>query len=207
MSKENPNELKILNKNERLHYRLIINQLKQQLAEKQNTIDEINKEFVQAIHDWKALCAERDKEIEELNQNNKTFMQLVEETKSKNIDDFAFLVRVMNGSYIQKLRKANRRVQELEQLQTKQELTFMHSKEDYFQRCNLLEEENIKLQFSQTQLAIRELEKVKASADKWFESWENSKYEGCIYDKLDVSNAYLQISCEIEEQIKKLKGE
>ena len=42
-------------------------QLKQQLAEKQNTIDEINKEFLQAVHDWKALCAEKDKEIEMLN--------------------------------------------------------------------------------------------------------------------------------------------
>lgn len=40
-------------------------ELKQQLAEKQNTIDEINKEFVQAVHDWKTLCAEKDKEIEE----------------------------------------------------------------------------------------------------------------------------------------------
>ena len=43
-----------------------ITQLKQQLAEKQKTIDEINKEFVQAIHDWKTLCAEKDKEIERL---------------------------------------------------------------------------------------------------------------------------------------------
>lgn len=43
-----------------------ITNLRQQLAEKQNTIDEINKEFVQAIHDWKALCAEKDKEIEKL---------------------------------------------------------------------------------------------------------------------------------------------
>ena len=43
-----------------------IKQLKQQLAEKQNTIDEINKEFVQAVHDWKTLCAEKDKEIERL---------------------------------------------------------------------------------------------------------------------------------------------
>ena len=59
----------------------------------------------------------------------------------------------------------------------------------------------------QTQLAIQELEKLKASADKWFESWENSKYEGNIYDKLDVSNAYLQMSCEIDQQIKELKGE
>ena len=44
-----------------------IQQLKQQLAEKQNTIDEINKEFVQAVRDWKTLCAEKDKEIEMLN--------------------------------------------------------------------------------------------------------------------------------------------
>ena len=43
-----------------------IDQLQQQLAEKQKTIDEINKEFVQAIHDWKTLCAEKDKEIERL---------------------------------------------------------------------------------------------------------------------------------------------
>ena len=47
-----------------------IQQLKQQLTEKQNTIDEINKEFVQSIHDWKALCAEKDKEIEKLKQQN-----------------------------------------------------------------------------------------------------------------------------------------
>ena len=45
-----------------------ITNLRQQLAEKQNTIDEINKEFVQSIHDWKALCAEKDKEIEKLKQ-------------------------------------------------------------------------------------------------------------------------------------------
>ncbi len=39
-----------------------------QLTEKQKTIDEINKEFVQSVHDWKALCAEKDKEIEKLKQ-------------------------------------------------------------------------------------------------------------------------------------------
>ena len=40
--------------------------LRQQFAERQKTIDEINKEFVQAVHDWKALCAEKDKEISKL---------------------------------------------------------------------------------------------------------------------------------------------
>lgn len=43
-----------------------IQQLKQQLAEKQNTINEINKEFVQAVHDWKTLCKKKDKEISDL---------------------------------------------------------------------------------------------------------------------------------------------
>lgn len=43
-----------------------IQQLKQQLAEKQNTINEINKEFVQAVHDWKTLCKKKDKEISKL---------------------------------------------------------------------------------------------------------------------------------------------
>lgn len=89
--------------------------LQGQLTEKQRTIDEINKEFVQAIHGWKALCAEKDKEIEKL--------------------------------------------------KTKQKPIVMHSKEDYFKRCNFLEEENIKLQFAQKQLAIQELEKVKNFVD------------------------------------------
>mgnify|MGYP001580398658 CR=1 FL=1 len=44
----------------------LMSNMEHRLAEKQNTIDEINKEFVQAVHDWKALCAEKDKEIERL---------------------------------------------------------------------------------------------------------------------------------------------
>lgn len=38
MSKENPNEFKIINKNERLKYRQTINELKQQLEEKDKEI-------------------------------------------------------------------------------------------------------------------------------------------------------------------------
>ena len=44
----------------------LMSSIEHRLVEKQNTIDEINKEFVQAVHDWKALCAEKDKEIEKL---------------------------------------------------------------------------------------------------------------------------------------------
>lgn len=44
--------------------------LQKQLEEKQNTINEINREFVQAVHDWKTLCEKKDKEIEKLKQQN-----------------------------------------------------------------------------------------------------------------------------------------
>ena len=52
-----------------------VEKLKQQLAEKQNTINETNKEFVQAVHDWKALCAEKDKEIE--SYKNKAYIDML----------------------------------------------------------------------------------------------------------------------------------
>ena len=47
--------------------------LQKQLEEKQNTIDETNKNFVQAVHDWKTLCAEKDKEIERLKVFEKAY--------------------------------------------------------------------------------------------------------------------------------------
>ena len=63
-----------------------IDRLKQQLAEKQKTIDEINKEFVQAIHDWKALCAEKDKKIELLNAMISTLPEHDKEIKEYELE-------------------------------------------------------------------------------------------------------------------------
>lgn len=60
--------------------------LQKQLEEKQKTIDEINKEFVQAIHDWKTLCAEKDNEISKLQasyQQVKTQLAIQELEKVK----------------------------------------------------------------------------------------------------------------------------
>ena len=62
----------------------LMSNMEHRLAEKQNTINEINKEFVQAVHDWKALCAEKDKEIETMKKDS-----------DKNIDylvEFASLI-------------------------------------------------------------------------------------------------------------------
>ena len=64
-----------------------IDQLKQQLTEKQNTIDEINKEFVQAVRDWKTLCAEKDKEIENLRQIINTIQQNIRQYNKEDYED------------------------------------------------------------------------------------------------------------------------
>lgn len=52
---------------------------------------------------------------------------------------------------------------------------------------------------------IEQLEKIKELCKNKFEWWENSEWEGNIYDKSDVSNAYFDIEANIDEQIKQLK--
>ena len=64
----------------------LMSNMEHRLAEKQNTINEINKEFVQAVHDWKTLCAEKDKEISKLQascQQVKTQLAIKELEKVK----------------------------------------------------------------------------------------------------------------------------
>lgn len=98
MSKESPNELKIINKNERLKYRLIINELRQQLKENDKLLkcyQEEEKliadilgdkdltiigsrvhlknlivELKNKIKDRDIVIEEKDKEIEKLKQQN-----------------------------------------------------------------------------------------------------------------------------------------
>ena len=82
-----------------------------QLTEKQKTIDEINKEFVQSVHDWKALCAEKDKEIEKLkqqytileNENGKLAKELIVKNYKKAQKEVSFGIQLA----IQELEKVN----------------------------------------------------------------------------------------------------
>ena len=114
-----------------------IQQLKQQLAEKQNTIVEINNEFVQAAHDWKVLCAEKDKDIEKLKQQLEE--SFTEEDVEGLIED-----REKTIKFLQKeLAEKDKEIEECKR--------------------NELYEENMKILAvkNQTQLAIQELEKVK----------------------------------------------
>ena len=111
----------------------LMSNMEHQLTEKQNTIDEINKEFVQAVHDWKALCAEKDKEIEDMDKD-----------------------LVFNANEIKRLIQEKKRLKQ-----------------------------------NQTQLAIQELEKVKA--------WLEPKYFD--YEQINYLTRI------IDNQIKELKGE
>lgn len=91
---------------------------------------------------------------------------------------------------------------EIKGLKTKRGLTFIHSKEDYFQRCNLLEEANIKLQFTQTKLAIQELEKVKVELKDRITMMSNEEHS--YLQKVVI---WYDICNQINKQIKELKGE
>ena len=52
---------------------------------------------------------------------------------------------------------------------------------------------------------IEQLEQLKKLCQEKFNWWENSEWEGDIYDKSDVSNAYFDIEANIDNQIKQLK--
>lgn len=61
-------------------------------------------------------------------------------------------------------------------------------------------------EFIQNQKAIEELEKLLVHCKENFNWFENTEYkEG--YDNEDISNAYFDIQCVIEDRIKELKGE
>ena len=47
--------------------------LKQQLAEKDEKIDNLNKEFVQSIHDWKEIVEKKNEEIAQLEEHDMIF--------------------------------------------------------------------------------------------------------------------------------------
>lgn len=55
--------------------------------------------------------------------------------------------------------------------------------------------------------AVDILEQLKKLCQEKFNWWENSEWEGDIYDKSDVSNAYFDIEANVDNQIEELKKE
>lgn len=149
-----------------------IDQLKQQLAEKQNTIDEINKEFVQAVHDWKVLCAEKDKEIERLKERLSVFDNFKDNYGYTNYDDSEILEDLQSRAF--QAEDDTRVVNEL------------------LQFFNIFDENELvdKVKEPQTQLAIQMLEEVKEWLNEPFDKDGCFKNGGDLIDYIDqqISN-------------------
>lgn len=99
------------------------------LTEKQNAIDEINKEFVQAVHDWKVLCAKKDEEIE-MQKNLFELNNEVVINQGKEIFDLR--VQVLQ----QKQNQTQLAIQELEKvkMQLKDKTKMMSNEEHCYQQ-------------------------------------------------------------------------
>lgn len=142
-------------------------QLKQQLAEKQNTIDKINKEFVQAVHDWKALCAKKDEEIERLKERLSVFDDFKDNYGYTNYDDSEILEDLQSRAF--QAEDDTRVVNEL------------------LQFFNIFDENELvdKVKETQTQLAIQKLEKVKDWLNEPFDEDGCFKIGGDLIDFID----------------------
>lgn len=181
MSKESPNELKIINKNERLKYGLIINELRQQLKE--------NDKLLKCYQEEEKLIADilGDKDLT-LIGSRVHLKNLIVELKNK-IKDKDIVIEEKDKE-IEHLKDAVNMCQSIKRYDIGEMLT-----------------ENIKLKQNQTQLAIQELEKVKNKCDGMYDLWLNSKYKENMYDNEDIAGVFEDISVFANDLIKKLKGE
>lgn len=161
-----------------------VKELKQELTEKQNTIDKINKEFVQAVHDWKVLCAEKDNLIEfgkeEIRKRNKRIDEIVERDK-KLFEE--------KGKEIEKLK---RQYTILENENGKLTTDLIMDKYKKAQK---------EVSFGK-QLSIQKLEEVKKELRAKLHLLDSSKF-----GYLRHFVAWHDICDQINKQIKELKGE
>ena len=167
-----------------------IQQLKQQLTEKQNTIDEINKEFVQAVHDWKTLCAEKDKEIAHL----------------KEMDNYHLRYELAGADEtIEKIKKQlEEKDKEIERLKFFEKAYYYNqlqaSQEDIQKFQNLANQGAVNINY----IAIQELEKLRNDI------WELDIGDYYLQNGGTIENIKVKRKdvCDlINNQIKELKGE
>ena len=156
-------------------------------------------------------------EIDQLKQENETlFLQL----SKQEIDEHKPVYCTLAGNdckYLGKIKQLKQQLsekdKEIERLKNlfelNNEVVINQGKEIFDLRVQVLQQKQIlqqKQKQNQTQLAIQELEKVKNYCDKQFNLWENNNFNE-TYDNTDVSQAYFDISCAIQDKIQELKGE
>lgn len=148
-------------------------------------------------HEETGICGYCDREFEDLEEAITHYDAIVEENN-------IFLTE--NSKMTGELKDLQKQLAEKEKeiaYMTKQAKKFNNDARKYYEDayCNDFHNQD-KISF-----CIEQLEKVKELCREKFNWWENSEWEGDIYDKADVSNAYFDIEANIEEKIKQLKGE
>lgn len=215
MSKESPNELKIINKNERLKYRLIINELRQQLKENDKLLkcyQEEEKliadilgdkdltiigsrvhlknlivELKNKIKDRDIVIEEKDKEIERLKKNHR-----ISYTNQKKAYE-----KLKNSANTKSLIKYPKKL----------DGCLIKDEKDLFDYAKESTRDIKYLRNERTQLAIQELEKVKIMAENLLEKFCSSWEYHQKYMRGHRHIEYYDLIQGIDNQIKELKGE
>ena len=197
--------------------------LEAKLAESEKQIKDAREAGNMAVDSW---CKNRRKyEAQIAEMQNKSFIlysMLYETLEKQGCDNVASQIDQMTGwTYDKEVNwlKGNRNYDQLKQSQKQltekerqlklaEELLIKQEKE-YDEQLekqakihykHLKEKDQDKISF-----AVEQLEQLKKLCQEKFNWWENSEWEGDVYDKSDVSNAYFDIEANIDNQIKQLK--
>ena len=163
--------------------------------------------YMGKIEELEKQLAEKDKEIEEILSSKKHF-----KTCAENMLDVLKTINSVlpkpqeNGLNYKKVADdvvvlIKEKDKEIKELNKTLEMC------KHIERYDIGEmfKENVKLIIEKRQFAIQELEKVKNYCDEQFSSWENNNFNE-TYDNKDVSQAYFDVSCAIQDKIQELKG-
>ena len=148
-----------------------------------------------------------------LNQQDKRIKELEKKLDNARQKDIIIRQNCRQG-YIKDLEEMNNLREENQQL--KQQLA---EKDEEYQSFKKIADENVNYlknrileetkNYNQDKIsfALEQLEQLKKLCQEKFNWWENSEWEGDIYDKSDVSNAYFDIEANIDNKIEEIKKE
>ena len=154
----------------------------------QETFGETDKD--RKIADLEAKLAESERKLEEYKKCNcKECMTDYEKNLNQIIDKFL-----------------NENIKLKQQLAEKT-LTIEQINKAFIENRSLWKGKYERANQNKISFAVEQLEQLKKLCQEKFNWWENSEWEGDIYDKSDVSNAYFDIEANIDNQIKAIKGE
>ena len=193
-----------------------IAELKQQLAEKE---EQLKEELIEKKGLERALsaCNRQNDEFAEMikklvSEKEELKQQLAEKEKSLSIKSVVRTLMKDNNLNCTFRDKTNAQIQQCGDVYNSN-YGYFNFEDDYDESLN----NKIDNRFDITSIdltnqdkisfAVEQLEQLKKLCQEKFNWWENSEWEGDIYDKSDVSNAYFDIEANVDNQIEELKKE